>query len=360
MAQIFSGNGKGNYAYACARVKARKSLLLPKDTYPRLLNMDLPEIGRFIGEGQYRREVDELSSRYSKVDLVEHATYLNLARTYQAIMGFTRGELNTMVRHFLNRWDIYNFETVLRARTAGVGWDVVEEDIVPAGAFDIDFFMALFGAADMDEMAAVLKRAASSYGFEPALLKLMRERHGTLPGLADLENELEREYYLRLLGAIPATTRANKLFLEYLKAEIDTVNLKTLFKLKFEDVAVEKVHQLLIPAGEELGPAVLRALAAAESFEAFLTELSGLRLYDGIREPASRARPTGSLNEVLLALDHHMMARAQRFSHLYPLSVLPVIDYLLRKRTEVDNLRIIARGKQGGLPDDVIRSLLML
>ena len=30
---------------------------------------------------------------------------------------------------------------------------------------------------------------------------------------------------------------------------------------------------------------------------------------------------------------------------MYPLSVLPIIDYMIRKKIEVDNIRIIARGK---------------
>jgi V/A-type H+-transporting ATPase subunit C len=39
---------------------------------------------------------------------------------------------------------------------------------------------------------------------------------------------------------------------------------------------------------------------------------------------------------------------------------LPIIDYRLRKKIEVDNLRSIARGKQSGLPEEDIRSLLVL
>ena len=355
-----SDGGAGNYPYACARVKSRKTTLLPAETYPRLLNMDPAEMSRFMGEGQYRREIDELSSRYFGVDLIEHATYLNMARTFRAVMGFTTGELHAMVSHFLDRWDIHNTVTVLRGRTAGASWEEVEEDIVPAGAYDLDFFRALFGAAGPDEMAAVLRREEAASGFEPVLLKLMREAKGALPGQAELENELHKEYYMRLLTAVPDTNRANRVFLDYLRAEIDTVNLKTLFKLKFEDVAMEKVQKLLIPAGEELGPPVLRALAAADGFDAFLSGLAGLRLHEAIREPASRAMSGGSLNGVLVALDRYLMARAQRFSRLYPLSVLPVIDYLLRKNTEVDNLRIIASGRQSGLSDELIRGLLMV
>jgi V/A-type H+-transporting ATPase subunit C len=355
----WSGGGDGNYAYACARVKARKSLLLPGDTYPRMLNMDLPEIGRFIGEGQYRREVDDLSARYSGVDLVEVATYLNLARTYRSILGFTKGELRNMVRLFLNRWDIWNFKTVLRGRTAGVGWAPVSESIIPAGAFDLPFFESLFAAGDMDEMAALLKRGAASAGFEPVLLKLIRE-HGNLPGLAELENALDKEYYVRMLGSVPEDTAATKLFRNYLRVEVDIVNLKTLFKLKFENAPMEKVQELLIEGGKELGGPMLRKLAAAEGFDAFLSELGGTRIFEPVREPAARSRAAGSLNDVLLALDWHLMATARRFSHIYPLSVLPVIDYLLRKKTEVDNLRTVARGKQSGLHEDEIRSLLVL
>ena len=359
MVPVPGGGNGGNYAYACARVKARKSLLLPRDTYVKLLNMEIPEIGRFVGEGQYRKEIDELSGRTAGVDLVEAATYLNLARTYRSILGFTTGELRDMVRLFLNRWDIWNFKTVLRGRTAGVAWAVASENIIPAGAFDLPYFASLFAAGDMDEMAVLLKRGAAFAGFEPVLLRLMRER-GNLPGLAELENELEKEYYVRMLGSVPDNTTANKLFRGYLRMEVDVVNLKTLFKLKFENVPLEKAQELLIEGGEELNGPLLRKLAAAEGFDAFLSELGGTRMFETVREPAARSRAAGSLNDVLLALDRHLMARAKKFSHFYPLSVLPVIDYLLRKKLEVDNLRTIARGKQSGLPEYEIRDLLVL
>ena len=62
--------GKGNYAYATARIKSKKSLLLTNDNYPKLLMMDLNEIGRFMGETQYKTEMAELASKYSGVDLI--------------------------------------------------------------------------------------------------------------------------------------------------------------------------------------------------------------------------------------------------------------------------------------------------
>ncbi|HET8687471.1 MAG TPA: V-type ATPase subunit, partial [Methanosarcina sp.] len=44
--------GTSNYAYAVTRVRAMKSKLLPKESYPRLLNMGIDEITRFIQESE--------------------------------------------------------------------------------------------------------------------------------------------------------------------------------------------------------------------------------------------------------------------------------------------------------------------
>jgi V/A-type H+-transporting ATPase subunit C len=352
----WSKNRAGNYAYACTRVKSRKYFLLGKDTYPRMLMMDLAEIGRFIGEGQYRKEVDELSSKFSGVDLIENATYLNMARSFRDILGFTEGELNEMLRHYLARWDIWNMITVMRAKSFGASWEEVTEDLVPAGAFDLAFFAALFGCANMDEMVEQIRHAQP--GDELALGKLLQG--GGRPSLADIENTMDREYYTALLRSVPGNSPADRLFRRYIATEIDIVNLKTLFKLKFEGVALEKVSELMIPGGQELPPAALNKLAATENFESFQNELAGSKIFERIREPAGKAKDTGSLNDVLLALDRELVGKAHQFSHLYPLSVLPVIDYLLRKRIEVDNLRTIARGKQSGLPEEDIRSLLVL
>ena len=61
--------GNTNYAYSVTRVRAMKSKLLPKESYPRLLNMGIDEITRFIQESEYKNDVDELAMKYSGGDL---------------------------------------------------------------------------------------------------------------------------------------------------------------------------------------------------------------------------------------------------------------------------------------------------
>jgi V/A-type H+-transporting ATPase subunit C len=71
-------------------------------------------------------------------------------------------------------------------------------------------------------------------------------------------------------------------------------------------------------------------------------------------------RQTGSLTPVGLAMQRHLLRSSERFSHIYPLSVLPIMDFMLRKKQEVDNIRIIARCKESDLEPDQIKKLLVM
>ena len=57
----------------------------------------------------------------------------------------------------------------------------------------------------------------------------------------------------------------------------------------------------------------------------------------------------------MLACRRYLARQSEKFSHVYPLSVLPIVDYIIRKKIEVDNIRIIARGKESGLDTDQIK-----
>ncbi|KXS46890.1 MAG: V-type H+-transporting ATPase subunit C, partial [Methanohalophilus sp. T328-1] len=77
-----------------------KSNLLPKETYPRLINMDLDEITRFIEETRYKQDVDELARKFIGVDLIEHALNRNLAVTFSKLIDISEGELNYLITEY--------------------------------------------------------------------------------------------------------------------------------------------------------------------------------------------------------------------------------------------------------------------
>ena len=345
---------KGNYAYACARVRAKKSALLGKDAFPKFLMMDLNEIGRFLGETNYKTEMSELGSRYEGVNLIELGTSRNLARVYVEILGFTQGVLTDMVASYLNRWDQWNVKTILRGKYYGARADEVREDLVPAGKLKEDDLNVLLSMGSISEILDALK------DYDMAIPDAVRAEYDKAGTLSPLEDYLDKAYYARLLATINVGTAPGTRFLMHIRREIDETNLMTLLKLKLEGLQAEKIVGFFIEGGGELDRTEFARLAAAESAEQLSDELSKLSFYEYIKDELEKMKQTKSVTGVSLAMKRYTLKKAETFSHLYPLSVLPIIDYMLRKKNEVDNIRIIARSKESGLDPELIKKLLVI
>lgn len=346
---------KGNYAYACSRVKAKKSLLLTKDNYPKLLMMDANEIGRFLGETQYQEEMTELASRYGGVNLIELGVSRNLARVYSEILGFCTGELQDMISSYLYRWDFWNIKTILRGKFYGATVDEIREDLVPAGELTEDYLNALLAMETNEEvMEAVRKREGL------CIPESVMNQYQDTGILQPIEDFLDQVYYHRLLEHIRPKSKPEKLFLSFVRKEIDMMNLRTLLKLKKARIPPERMASFFIDGGNELTLHELTRLSGMEDFEETVDELNPYSFFEDISEGLEEAKDGGSLTHVMREVQRHLIRSSERFSHMHPLSVLPVLDFVLRKKIEVDNIRIIARGRESDMDPDSIRNLLVM
>lgn len=346
---------KGNYAYVTARVKAKKSLLISKDNYPKLMLMDLNEIGRFLGETQYQVEMTELATRYDGVNLIELGTSKNLARVFTDILNYSKGDLRNMLERYLMRWDIWNIKTVLRGKYYGASTEDILEDIVAAGKYDEGFINFLIS---LENVEAVLKELKNK---EELVIpdEIVKEYQETKT-LAPIEDYLDRLYYDEVLACVRCRDKAEKLFKQFLRKEVDVTNLMTLLKLKKEGLSPEHPEKYFIDGGEELQIKTLVELSKAESMDRLASGLTKFSFYADIKEALEEHKQTGSLSPVSLAMQRHLLRSSGKFSHIYPLSVLPIMDYMLRKKQEVDNIRIIARCKESDLGPDQIKKLLVM
>jgi V/A-type H+/Na+-transporting ATPase subunit C len=345
--------GKDNYPYACARVKARKSSLIPRSQYEKFLMMDLQSIIRYISETEYSKEISELGTKYSGLDLVEMATYESLARNFREVLSFCRGNLKTIVEKYLTTWDTWNIKTVLRGKSYGATPDEIMENLVPAGTFSREDLKDMVTTEKIDDIADHLKGTK----FHKPLMEA-RSAGGEVD-LMKFENALDKEYYTDLLTISTGNGWVRTVIDNFVREKIDIANLKTLFKLKFAELEPEYISSFMVPGGHELSVPEMKRLAATEDFEHFLNELKVYKFWPAIKDQAETAADTGTLNRVMSALDSYHFRNASKFGKLYPLSFLPFLDYFIWKRIEVDNIRIICRGKQAGLSEELIRSMLI-
>jgi V/A-type H+-transporting ATPase subunit C len=122
----------------------------------------------------------------------------------------------------------------------------------------------------------------------------------------------------------------------------------------------DKIMSYMIPGGAKLRMDDLRKFAQAPGFEEFVSALKEYPYWSDLGDAVERYRTTGSLNEVEVTLYKGQIGFADKISHLYPLSITPILGYAIRKTVEVNNIRTIARGKEMQLGDDVIRNQLVI
>jgi V/A-type H+-transporting ATPase subunit C len=344
--------GPAPYIYVGTRMRVRKSKLLPKEEYMRMLNMGLPEITRTIEEMEYKREIDELSPSFSGIDLIEIALSWNLAKEFQTIIDITPGTLKDFTRAYLRRWDIQNVLTIIRGKFQGLKPGKIKEILVPAGELDRVFLDRLLLEESPDRVVEALKGKK----FYPVLAREYPAASASR-SLSRLENEMYKQFYAKLIEGAHGVKGGN-LFLNYIRLDIDITNIKNLFRLRM-DTFEEDAREMMIPGGtftvEELQKLhsitdqneFIDALMARVRVKSLLTVLDTLRGDKPIRE-------------IEIDLIKVQLEQMEKMAKLNPFSIHPILVYLEKKKYEVFNLRAIARGKESKLPTDRIKGYLVM
>ncbi|MFA7342069.1 MAG: ATP synthase A1 subunit C, partial [Candidatus Methanomethylophilaceae archaeon] len=306
-----------------------------------------------LGETVYQKEMAELAGRIEGVDLIEHATYRNMARSFRSILDMSTGDLHEMIAANLTRWDYWNLKVILRAKTFGADVESIREDLVPAGKEAEAFWNMLVNLETVDDILVAFSKE-EGVEFPPQMVEALK----TEGRLTALEDFLDKTYYQRLLDSIDPSSKPTRLFKDFIKMEIDIINVETILKLRMENVPADAIMPFIIDGGKQLDMKLAGQLAAAENLEAMAPYLKKLDFYGDIAEVLKN--DTSSLRMLVSALEKYKIRKTKTFSHLYPLSVIPILDYMINKQVEVDNLRIIARGKVSGLDNNTIKELLVI
>ena len=343
--------GKGNYAYTVARVKAKKSLLLKEEDYDKMLMMTVPEISKHISEAGYTKEMTDLAGRLSGLDLLEHATSLNMAKVFSSILLSSTGELYEMVSAYLDKWDVWNLKVILRGKSYGLSAEGIREDLVPAGRLSAEALDKLIAFDSDDDILAGFGKVAH-VSFPQEVLASYK----STGNLGVIEDFLDKTHYERLIRSIDLSSRPSHIFYDYVREEVDIKNFQTILKLKAEGIYGDSVMAYTISGGRKIDDKLLALLANAEDISSMMQEVSQLDFGEEIRA----ALESNDIRAAVHILGEYKQKKAKKFSHLYPLSVIPVVDYMFSKENEVRNIRTIARGIESGLDRDTIKGLLVI
>jgi len=345
--------GPSNYEYVNARVRSRRSKLFGDDDYRKLVRMGTGEIARFMEESEYEAEMNRLGSRHSGVDLIEYALNQNLAKHFDDVLRWSEGRLYDYVARYMRKFDAWNVKTVLRGLYSGADRDAISDDLIDTGEFSPAQRQALIEADSVEAVVAALDRTI----FGDPLAAAMEDYEET-GLLVPLENAVDRAFYEHLIGGLPKNPgRATALYIEFLEAEIDFRNLRNALRLARSGTDLDP-SEYYIEGGKLFDADEIRRLVRDE--DQLVEHIRESSYGDDLDAAIGVLSNADSLVEFEHALDAAELEYADTLSNRYPLSVCPVLSYILAKEREVDNIRAIARAREAGLGPDEIESELVI
>ncbi|QKY16358.1 V-type ATP synthase subunit C [Halorubrum sp. CBA1229] len=346
-----SAVGSSNPEYVVARVRARRGSLYGDEEYRKLTRMSPAEIARFMEESSYGREINALGSRHGGVDLIEYALNRNLAAQFEGILDWSEGSLYDLIARYLRKFDAWNVKTVIRGVYTDADQSAVEVDLIRAGEFDDRRIRRLLEADSIDAVVEVLEDTI--YG--PPLREAYAEYEET-DVLVPLENAVDRAFYERLLSGLGGDEPTRQ-YEAFLKAEVDFRNATNALRLARSGADIDPA-EYFIEGGELFTRESLARLARNldELVEYIADSQYGEELGPALRD----LEEADSLIAFEHATDAALLAYGDRLGTVHPVSITPIISYILAKEREVENIRAIARGKEAGLPVDQIESELVI
>ncbi|MAV59667.1 MAG: hypothetical protein CND89_00980 [Marine Group II euryarchaeote MED-G38] len=342
-------SGRSNIYNAAARAKARKASLIDSTRMLQLLQLGPESIGASIGELGYRNEMDIYASRMSGADAVEAALVHNLDNDLSEILKFCQGPLKSIVAIYIERFSYEKAKTVLRSVNGGCSDELIESQILPSENPMNAIWLDIVRNTDTVEEAASAM-AGTPWGKELSKLE------GSETTLEEMEDALDRQYYSNALQ-ISRGKDSNIQLMKYIRTEIDHRNIINQFRELRQNISPEKRSQMIILGGRIQNSIMLQASQTTNQ-ETLLDTFRRSIYFDdeGFDEALTESNKTQSLDSIASLLTHKRHAMLKRFSYLNPVSPFPVIYYIERKVLEIQNLRLLVRGKAIGLTSEVLES----
>jgi V/A-type H+-transporting ATPase subunit C len=346
-------SGTSNYEYVNARVRARRAALFDDEDYRKLLRMGPGEIARFMEESEYETEVNALGARYDGVDLIEYSLNRNLAKHFNDLLDWSGGDLYTLIARYLRKFDAWNVKTVVRGIYADADREDVQSDLIRAGEFDDAFLDRLTEAGSLEDVADLLDGTIFGDPVEEAW-----EDYEETGLLVPLENAVDRAFYEELMkGVTESQNRALQLYVEFLQAEIDFRNVRNALRISRSGADIDP-SEYFIEGGRLFSASEIAQLAG--NTDELVARIRDSTYGNDLDDALDELERADSLIGFEHALDAALLEYSDHLSYAFPLSVCPVLAYVLAKEREVDNIRAIARGREAGLSEDEIEEELVI
>jgi V/A-type H+-transporting ATPase subunit C len=342
----------GNTPYVAARAKSRRQKLADRSRLRQLISQSPEQLTVAVGEIGYRAEIDIYAGQLTGGDLVEAALTHNLEHELEKMLSMCNGKIRGMVETYTSRFEYHNAKVVLRAVVNDVELEKVAHSILPE-LNDINTpWLKIIENAD-DLRSAVVQMRRKPFG--PALIAVPEDSR-----LSDYEDALDFHYFKKALASLSGKGADVRFLNGLLAAEIDHRNLLNILEAEAVGISSENIISMLIPGGKLIPSRAFSSIAAGGKDAAMdLLRSAGRFDFPAFEGTLSASKEMNSLDPVITWFKEREHAIMKRMSFLHPVSALPVIHYVAMKVQEVNDLRLIVRGRLAGLSVEVLEAHIL-
>ncbi len=394
-----------DYDYLNARVRGMAATLFSPEIYEQILASAADNLlVDTLLASEYQRDLEKALSAHggSQLPAIEAALIANLHATFARIREMAPPEPFRLLTLLMNRWDLSNILTLVRARLAGASSLDVSEAVLPVGQYDAPQLGDLAMEADLRSLADALNSwdyavalmarrtlldalaAAGPQGRGNAAPRGAGAPHparprstpsqgrGSTPSQEadplELERTLLRSYFGWALAQLGERDRNQVLVRDALRREIDVANvLSALQRIQARsgEAASHRAATDAEPAPEplprgRLEDKTLKELEHCDGLEPAFELLEETYFAPAVEKGILGYGQTRSLAVMEWMLQRVVIEHGCRLFRVDNLAVSVPLGYLWRKYAEMANLRILARGKAYHMPSNAMKELLIL
>lgn len=342
----------GNIAYVASRAKSRRKKLADLPRMRQLINQSTDQLIASVSNIGYSEEINLYAGRLSGGDLVEAALTHNLESELSEILSMCNGKIRDIVGIYTSRFEYQNAKVVFRSVVNDVELSKVANSILP-DLNDINTpWLKIIENSD-DLRSAALQMRRKSFGSD---LKSLPED----ARLSHYEDALDRHYFKHALKSLKGNNPAIKYLRDYVAMEIDHKNILNILESSSIGINPDDFNNLLISGGKLL-PARSFSSIAAGGRSAMLDILRTSNRFDMAHFEAllSESENSRSLDPIITWFKEREHKFMKKMSYLHPISALPIVYYVAMKVQEVNDLRIIVRGRFAGLSEKVLEEHIL-
>lgn len=346
------------FDYGNTRLRARLSNLFPIETLESL--SELTAIDSFIStlsKSTYKQSIETALTFAHGYPCVTQALRIEMEEMVRELNKFYRDDALEKIQTIFVQDDLNNLKAIIRGISHGVQLEEILNSFSPLGSIPQPILTQLAKTKNVDEL--ISKTVA--FGLDISQLLVQLRAHKEHLKSSDIELELVKWYFSQIKRLVDNPGEDYKLLKDFYAIEADIINLNLLFRMVEAPESDQKLKDdfsnYLVDMGNISKNKIIQLLKM-QSVEKVARDLFSTRYSSYFVKALECYRDTGRLSEFENQIRMYQLDSLAALPKSKPLGIGVPMGYIARKKSEVRNLRWIAKGIDSGFVAEFIKENL--